>query len=104
MTREERIELLQDQVQHNRISEQELELECIRYGLREVEDVLSPIGYNICDRCGALGDTETGLLWLDGFEWDDSNPEDVAVQDNLAREDEDYVAICWECVNDLKIV
>ena len=102
MTRREKIELLQDQVQHNRIEKQEFFDKCKEWGLDWCEDVLFPIGYNICDRCEDYGDSELDFLWLDGFDWEDDNEDDKAIQKALSEEPIDYCAICWKCVNELK--
>lgn len=61
---------------------------------------MSAVGYNTCDRCERICDTEVGLLWLDGFDWQDA-PDDLAIQEALTHE-LDYTAVCWECVKELK--
>ena len=101
MTREERIELLQDQAQHNRISAKELGEECDKYKIYLHDEVLSPIGYNTCDRCGDYGDSELDFFWVDGFDWEEDNPKDQAIIKALGQEGTDYCAICWDCVNKL---
>lgn len=102
MTRTEAIELLQDQVQHNRLEKQEFYDRCKEYGLDWFDDVLGPMGYNVCDKCGDYGDSEADFCWVDSMDWDDSNPEDKIIIDNIAKEGVDYCAVCWDCLNQLK--
>lgn len=99
MTKQERIELLQDQVQHNRIDIEKLEEECRHYDIDLFDEVIYPIGYNLCDRCGDFGDSELDLLWVDGLGNED---EDNALLNGIAKEGVDYCALCWDCVNKLK--
>lgn len=102
MTKQERIELLQDQVQHNRITIEELEKECKAHNIDLFDEVIHPIGYNLCDRCGDYGDSELSFLWVDCFDWEEDNPEDQAVIKAINQEGIDYCAICQDCVNKLK--
>lgn len=102
MTREERIELLQDQIEHNRITSKELGEQCEKYGIELHEEVLSPMGWNTCDRCGECGDSELDFLWVDCFEWNEDNKADQAVIKAMQIEGVDYCALCWDCVNKLK--
>ena len=101
MTRQERIEDLQDKVQHRRIMIDELEKECEDHGIIMYDEVLEPIECNLCDRCGDYGDTYEDFLWVDCFNWDEDNPRDKAVIKAMEQEGIDYCAICWECVNKL---
>lgn len=101
MTRQERIELLQDQVQHNRIDIDKLEEECKHYNIDLFDEVIHPIGYNLCDRCGDFGDSELDFLWVDCFNWEEDNPKDQAVIRAMEQEGIDYCALCWDCVNKL---
>ena len=101
MTRQERINLLQDQVEHNRITTKELGEACDEHEISLHEEVLSPIGYNTCDRCGSYGDSEQDFLWVDCFNWEDDNPKDQAVLKALKQEGIDYCALCWGCVDKL---
>ena len=101
MTREEKIGLLQDQVEHNRIDKQELYDKCKEWNLEWFDDVLSPIGYNVCDRCGEYGDSELGFLWVDGFCWEDENSRDTAILKAITEEGQDYCAVCWDCLDEL---
>lgn len=102
MTRNEAIEFLQDQVQHNRISIEDFVQECEKYDLDGLDEVLLPIGYNICDRCGNYGDSELDLCWLDYLSLDEKNKEDRAIMENISKEGIDYTAICWNCLEKLK--
>lgn len=96
------IEQLQDQVIHNRIDKEELYSECKKNGLDWYDDVLSPVGYNVCDRCGNYGDSEVDFFWVDGFEWEENNPKDQAMLKKMAEEGIDYCAICWDCAKELR--
>lgn len=102
MTREEKIELLQDQITHGRISSAELGAECEKNEIELHEEVLEPIGWNTCDRCGDYGDTEQDFLWVDCFPWDEDNKEDQAIIKAMQIEGVDYCALCWDCVSELK--
>lgn len=102
MIKQERIKLLQSQVQHNRIEIAELNSKCKKYGIDLHEEVLFPIGYNTCDRCGDYGDSELDFLWVDGFDWDENNVDDQTILKNIAKEKVDYCALCWDCVEKLK--
>ena len=95
------IEYLQDQVEHNRITTKELGEECEKHKIELHEEVLAPIGYNTCDRCGGYGNSEQDFLWVEGFDWEDDNPKDQAVIKAIDQEGVDYCAICWGCVNKL---
>lgn len=104
MKKQERIELLQDWVEKCHIIDRiELEKECDKYGLDEWDDVLEPMGWNCCDRCGRLGCSDYGdFLWVDNFEWEDDNPDDQATLRGIEKEKVDYCALCWNCVKELK--
>ena len=102
MTREERIELLQDQIQHNRITNYELGEACEQYDIDLHDEVLFPIGYNTCDRCGSYGDSEIDFVWIDCIDWQDDDPKDQAVLKALEQEGIDYCAICWDCLSELQ--
>ena len=75
MTREEKIELLQNQITHGRISSAELGAECEKNDIDLHDEVLLPIGWNTCERCGECGDSELDFLWVDYFPWDEENKE-----------------------------
>lgn len=102
MTREEKIELLQDQIEHGRISSAELGAECDKNEIELHEEVLEPIGWNTCDRCGECGDSEQDFLWVDCFPWDEDNDGDQAIIRAMQIEGVDYCALCWDCVSELK--
>lgn len=102
MTREEKVELLQDQVKHGRISSAELGAECEKNEIYLHEDVLEPIGWNTCDRCGVCGDSELDFLWVDYFPWDEDDGGDKAIIKAMQSEGVDYCALCWNCVKKLK--
>lgn len=104
-TRQDIIEDLQNRIYKNRIANiDELEEAIKQTGLDldHYDDVLAPMGYNTCDRCGDLADTEVGLFWLDGFDWEDGNPTDRKILNALNKEQADYSAICYKCLNELK--
>lgn len=102
MTRQETIELLQDQITHNRIDEVELDRACEEHELNLYDDLLFPIGYNTCDRCDDYGDSELDFLWVDSFDWHEDEPDDKAIIKAMEQEGIDYCALCWDCVNELK--
>lgn len=109
MTRQEKIEQLQDWVEHQHIinlDELKLEISCAEYDggepIEEFDDIVHPLGMNVCDRCGDIHDSEVGLFWLDGFDWEDGNPTDQAILNGLDKEKIDYCAICYKCLNELK--
>ena len=102
MTRQDKIDLLQDQAQHYRISKEELGKECEENDIELHEEVLEPIGFNTCDRCGEYGWSEQDFLWVDCFPWDEDNEGDKAIIKAMQNEGIDYCALCWDCVNKLK--
>ena len=108
MTKQEYIERLQDMVSKNYITNiKDLNTQYVNEDgttepIEPYEDVLSPIGWNSCDRCGALHDSELGLMWIDHFPFEEDNEEDQHLLKALEQESEDYCALCWECVNELK--
>lgn len=102
MTREEKIELLQNQAQHYRISKEELGKECEDNDIELYDEVLEPIGFNICDRCGDYGDSELDFLWVDSYDWWEEDEDDKAILKAIEIEGVDYCALCWDCVDELK--
>lgn len=102
MTREEKIDFLQNQARHYRINKEELGKECDENDIDLYDEVLFPIGFNTCDRCGNYGWSEQDFLWVDDYPWDENNPNDQNILKNIEREGVDYCSICWECVNKLK--
>lgn len=108
MTREEKIEQLQSWVLHGHIinlDDLRLEISCAEYAgddpIDPYEDVLSPINYNSCDRCGDLYLSEE-MCWLDCIDWEDGNPTDQAILNGINKEKIDYCAVCYKCLNELK--
>lgn len=101
MTRQDKIEELQDKVSKNYITNIE-ELNKYEPEIDVINEVLSPMGFNICDRCGKCGDSELDFLWVDSFEWDEDNDGDHAVLNGINIEGIDYCALCWGCVNELR--
>lgn len=99
MDKREHIELLRGQVQHNRITIEELERECKEHNIDLFDDIIHPIGYNLCDRCGDYGDSELDLLWVDGLGNED---EDNTLLNGIAKEGVDYCVLCWDCVKELR--
>lgn len=96
MTRQEKIEELQDKVSKNYITNID---ELMKYEpeIDVINEVLSPMEWNICDKCGLLEPSEE-LCWVDYLD-----PEyDQDLIDNIMAEDEDYCAICYGCVEKLK--
>ena len=102
MTREEKIELLQNQIEHGRISSAELGAKCEKNDIELYDDVLAPIDWNICDRCGECGDSELDFLWVDYFPWDEEDKDDKAILKAIEVEGVDYCVLCWDCIDELK--
>ena len=104
MTRQEKIEELQSRVRHNSIGyfdDLNLEISCAEYDgdepIEAIDDVLIPIEFNICDKCGALYPSEE-LCWVEYLD-----PEyDQDLIDKITAGDEDYCALCYECVKQLR--
>lgn len=104
MTRQEKIEELRSRVVHNKISnidDLKLEISCAEYDgeevIEEIDDILMPLSFNICDKCGALYRSEE-LCWVEYLD-----PEyDQDLIDNIMAEDEDYCALCHGCVKQLR--
>lgn len=103
MKREEMIEKIQDEVSKNYITTlEELKARCKESGLDWSEDILGGMGWNCCDRCGALGDSELDLCWIDCIDWSEDDSGDKKLLDNIAKEGVDYCAICWHCMSELR--
>ncbi len=103
MTKREIIEELQDKIHHNRIGKiSELEKLCEPHGIDAFEDVILPMGFNVCEKCGDICDSEMELFWIDGFDWDEeNNPKDKAILKALLDEPVDYCAVCYPCLHSL---
>lgn len=103
MKREEMIEKIQDEVSKNYITTQEeLKARCEESGLDWSDDILGGMGWNCCDRCGALGDSELDLCWIDCIDWSEDDSGDKKLLDNIAKEGVDYCALCWNCIGELR--
>lgn len=96
MTRQEQIEELQDKVSKNYIKNIK-ELEQYEPEIDIFNEVLSPMEWNICDKCGELYKSDE-LCWVDYLD-----PEyDQDLIDAIEAEKEELVAICYECVKQLR--
>ena len=96
MTKQEQINLLQDWVEKGHITHlSELDRECKSRGLDAFDDVLSGIGWNCCDRCGLLGDSELDLYWPEYMELDEEESKEL--EKSFEREGEEYCSVCSEC-------
>ena len=102
MNRQEKIDELQDKVQHYRISKEELGKVCEENDIDLHDEVLEPIGFNTCDRCGDYGWSEQDFLWVDSYDWWEEDKDDKAILKAMQTEGVDYCALCWDCVNELK--
>jgi len=101
MTREDKIEELQDKVSKNCITNIE-ELNKYEPEIDVINEVLSPMGFNICDRCGKCGDSELDFLWVDSYDWWEEDEDDKAILKAIEIEGVDYCALCWDCIDELK--
>lgn len=96
MTRQERIEELQDKVRKNYITKID-ELMEYEPEIDVFNEVLSPMEWNICDLCGGLYPSDE-MCWVDYLD-----PEyDQDLIDAIELRGEDICAICYECVKELK--
>lgn len=109
MTRQQKIEQLKSWVEHQHITNiDDLKLEISRAEyegdepIEEFDDIIHPLGMNLCDRCGDIHDSEFGLFWLDGFDWEDGNPTDQAILNGINKEKIDYCAVCYKCLKELE--
>ena len=109
MTRQQVIEQLRSWVEHQHITnvdDLKLEISCAEYEgdepIEEFDDIIHPLGMNLCDRCGDIHDSEFGLFWLDGFDWEDENPTDQAILNGINKEKIDYCAVCYKCLKELE--
>lgn len=105
MQKEEAKEDLQDKVSSNVIINlDDLKKECEKNGLDAFDDVLSPMEWNSCDRCGNLGCSDGDFLWVEGMDVD--NEDDWALWTVIGKEERGtksyYSALCWDCVKKLK--
>lgn len=108
MTREDKITVLQDWVRKNSLTHDKNLKDACKLNSEDGEpidwfdDVLAPMGWNCCDRCGALGDSELDFFWFDGFDWEDDNENDQRILRAVEQEGTDYCAVCWDCIEELK--
>lgn len=97
---------IKDKVSKNNIQTlKDLERECERYDLEVYEDILSPMEWNSCDKCGALGCSDGDFLWVEGFEWDEHDEVEVLVARTIESAwdlGEYWSALCWDCVAEIK--
>lgn len=107
MTRQEAVEQLQRMVEKQYVlTYDELVKATIEINyddienIEPVEEVLSPIEYNICDRCGNLERSDE-MCWVDYMDLDDTN--DKKVYEELQKEEYKYepCAICDMCYHEL---
>lgn len=103
MTKQEKIEQLQDWVSKNHIHDLDslnLEISCAEYDGDDVidayDDILSPLELNTCDRCGDIWESER-LFWECG-DWDQDNEDLIK---GIDIEGKDYTALCGKCVKEL---
>lgn len=107
MTRQEAIEQLQDMVEKQHIlTYKELIKATIEINYDDIEniepfeDVLSPIEYTYCDRCGNL-ESSSEACWLDYMDWENEN--DLKVIKELENEEHNHepCVICDMCYHEL---
>lgn len=96
MNRQEKIEELQDKINKNYITNIE-ELNKYEPEIDVFNDVLSPMEWNICDKCGALDRSEE-LYWVDYLDPD----YDQDLIDAVEAYDQELCAICYECAKELR--
>lgn len=102
MTRQDKIEVLQDWVSKNHITNfKNLCDTCDMYGLEPYEDILSPMEWNSCDRCGDLWETDR-LYWEEFDTPDEYIPDSIPISRAVNMEHGDYCALCGKCVEELK--
>lgn len=98
MKKEEIIFDLQDKISKNNILNIK-ELESFEPEIDIYNEVLSPMDYNTCDRCGDLHDTNMGLNWYDYFLEQGNEYEDFLK--GVEEEGEDITCVCDKCFNEL---
>ena len=96
MARQEKIEELQDKVSKNYITNIE-ELNKYEPKIDVFNEVLSPMEWNICDKCGALYRSDE-LCWVDYL--DPEHDQDLI--DAVEAYDQELCAICYECAKELR--
>ena len=105
MTKNDKCEVLQDWVSKNYLTTDKALQDACRHeqntsgvSIDWFEDVLAPMGWNCCDRCGALGDAELDFAWVDYMDYE----YDEQILDAITKEGGDYCAVCWKCCEELK--
>lgn len=107
MTRQDVIEELRSRVRHNSINnfdDLKLEISCAEYDgdtIDEIDDILSPIGFNICDKCGSLEYSED-LCWVDYLEEDYDSDLIKSIEKYDIEHNTELCAVCYECVKELR--
>lgn len=103
MTRQEKIEVLQDWVEKNYITDAEhLKQACEHERLTSgveidwFDDVLAGLEWNCCDRCGALYPSE--MLYWENCDWGYENEDLVK---GISKEKVEYMALCEGCASEL---
>lgn len=103
-TRQDIIEDLQNRIWKNRIAtldDLRLEISCAEYDgnepIDEYDDVLLPMEWNVCDRCGELWESER--LYWESCDWEDTNNANLIR--GIKGEQGDYTALCSKCVAEL---
>ena len=74
---------------------------CDLEGVEPFDDVLSPIEWDCCDRCGDLHDSDN-FMWVQGFPFEDDNEGDQKLLKALDKVNNEYDTLCWKCVRELK--
>ena len=104
MTKQDKIEVLQDWCsKHSLLTDKALQDACEHekktsgLDIEWYDDVLAPMGWNCCDRCGALGDSELDFAWVDYM-----GEEDADILKAIEKEGVDYCALCWDCCKQLR--
>ena len=101
MTKEEKKEVIQDWVYRGDVKYvTNLEAICKQYDLEWYDDILSPIEFNCCDRCGRLSPSDE-LYWVD---CDDNPSEELMRGYDFEGAKVDYCALCDECVASLSVI
>lgn len=106
MLRADIIDDIRNRVGKNRFANiDELEKECKRFAfdIEPFDDILSPMGWNCCDRCGELGDSELDLNWLEYgfFDYIDDNPKAQAILRGYEKEEWEYACVCDRCIEQM---
>lgn len=108
MTRQDKIDVLQDWVSKNYITTADSLKEACKHekatsgeDIDWYEDILSPMEWNCCDRCGDLWESDR-LYWEDFDTPDEDVPDSIPISKAVELEGGDYCALCSDCVKALK--